>query len=178
MNLATDNGMTGAALFDRLGEPGRMRQLAGYDLFHPGLRDALDRIAARSAQRLGAPVSMASVLLDSAQLVIGRHGVPDAGDDLQGIPAEWSLCAHTVLTGRPYLVADGDADPRHAGNPMLALTHLRSYAGVPLTDGSGHVLGAHCVLEAAPRHFTDADLAVLTEGAADIMRVLEGYRVD
>ncbi|MEU8661636.1 AbfB domain-containing protein [Actinoplanes philippinensis] len=39
-------------LFDRLGAPARIRQLAAYDLFAPGLTSRLDTIAARSAERL------------------------------------------------------------------------------------------------------------------------------
>ncbi|MFI1990969.1 GAF domain-containing protein [Actinoplanes sp. NPDC020271] len=171
------NSTTNTDLFDRLGEPARMRHLAAYDLLHPELRDHLDRIATHSAHKLNAPVSMASILLDSAQLIIGRHGLPDTGDDLQGTPAEWALCTHTVLAGAPFLLTDNTADPRHADNPLLNMTGLRSYAGVPLTDDSGHVLGAHCVLDATPRHFTEEDLDVLTQGAAEIMRILDRHRL-
>ena len=171
------NPTTNTELFDQLGEPARMRQLAGYDLFHPDLRTDLDRIAARTADRLHAPVSMASILLDSAQLIIGRHGLPDTGDQLQGTPAEWAMCTHTVLAGSPFCLIDNTADPRHADNPLLAMTGLRSYAGVPLRDDSGHVLGAHCVLDATPRHFTEQDIAVLAEGAAEIMRILDRHRI-
>jgi GAF domain-containing protein len=169
--------MTNAELFDRLGDPGRMRHLAAYDLLHPALREHLDRIATRSAHRLHAPVSMASILLDSAQLIIGRHGLPATGDDLQGTPAEWAMCTHTLLAGSPFCLTDNTADARHADNPLLAMTGLRSYAGVPLRDDSGHVLGAHCVLDATPRHFTEQDIAVLTEGAAEIMQILDRHRI-
>ncbi|MEV4276467.1 GAF domain-containing protein [Actinoplanes xinjiangensis] len=169
--------MTNTELFDRLGEPGRMQRLAGYDLFHPGLRTDLDRIASHSAGRLHAPVSMVSILLDSAQLVIGRHGLPDTGTEIDGTPAEWSLCTQTVLAGRAYRVTDNTTDPLHADNPVLAMAGLRSYAGVPLIDDSGHVLGAHCVVDVTPRHFSEAEIAVLDEGAADVMRALRQHLV-
>jgi GAF domain-containing protein len=166
--------LTNTELFDRLGEPGRMHRLARYDIFDPGLRANLDRIATRSAERLGTAVSMVSVLLDSAQAIIGSHGLPGAGDELQGAPAEWSLCTNTVLGGRPYCLTDTTLDPRHAGNPFLTMAGLRSYAGVPLQD-RGHVLGAHCVIDVAPRHFSDDDIAVLTEGAAAAMTELSRH---
>ncbi|KUL22829.1 GAF domain-containing protein [Actinoplanes awajinensis] len=172
MNLKTNTD-----LFSRLGEPARMQRLAGYDLFDTGMHRQLDRIAARSAARLQAPVSMVSILLDSAQFIIGHHGLPDTAAQLQGTPAEWALCTRTVLAGSPYCLTNSDTDPQHADNPIMAITGLRSYAGVPLRDDTGQILGAHCVLDAAPRRFTELDVAMLSEAAVDTMRILEQYRV-
>ncbi|GAA2711550.1 GAF domain-containing protein [Actinoplanes palleronii] len=169
------NTMTDTELFTRLGDPARIHRLAEYDLHHPALRTHLDGIARDSAERLRAPVSLVSVLLDSAQFIIGRHGLSGATAGLQGVPAEWALCTQTVLTSAPYCVSDGTTNPRHSGNPMLTLTGLRSYAGVPLIDDNGQVLGAHCVLDTVPRHFTEHDIASLTEGAAEALRVLGRY---
>jgi GAF domain-containing protein len=56
------------------------------------------------------------------------------------------------------------------------MTGVRSYAGVPLRDDAGIVLGAHCVLDLAPRSFTDDDVAVLDHGAGQIMGILAGHR--
>lgn len=166
-----------ADMFERLGRPARMRQLAGYDLFSPGLRARLDALATRAATRLGAPVSLISVMLDSAQFILGSHGVAGWVAQAQGLPAEWSLCARTTLAGEPYRVSDGAADPAHADNPMLSLTGLRSYAGVPLVDESGQALGAHCVLDTGPRTFTEDDVAVLAAGAAEALRILADHRL-
>jgi GAF domain-containing protein len=96
--------------------------------------------------------------------------------EIDGIPAEWSMCAHTVLAGQPYCVTDGPADPTHADNPLLTLTDLRSYAGVPLIDRSGQAIGAHCVIDVHPRTFTDDDVAMLADGAAETIRILEEHR--
>ncbi|MEU4424930.1 GAF domain-containing protein [Actinoplanes sp. NPDC024001] len=164
-------------LFDRLGEPARIRELAGYDLLNPDLRTSLDAIALRSATLLEAPVSLVSVVLDSSQFILGSHGVSGWVAESQGTPAEWAMCTHTVLAGEPYCVTDGMADPKHAGNPFLQMTGLRSYLGVPLLGADEHVLGAHCVIDARPRIFTDVDLAVLHDGAEKVMRLLGAYRL-
>lgn len=167
---------TAADLFSRLFQPARMHQIAQYDVFAPTLQAQLDAVAAHTAGLLNAPVSMVSVLLDSSQFIIGQHGVPGWIADVQGTPAEWALCTHTVLAGAPYCIADGTIDPVHADNPLFAMAPIRSYAGVPLTDDSGHVLGAHCVIDVTPRTFTDADIAILTVGAVEAMRLLTEHR--
>jgi GAF domain-containing protein len=172
------NTTPGTDLFDRLGRPDRLLRLAGYDIFDPGLRPRLDAVAARSAERLRAPVSMISVLLDSSQFILGQHGVPGWVAEVRGIPAEWSLCSNTVLTGKPYCLANAADDPVYAENPLLAANGVRSYAGVPLIDDSGYALGAHCVIDVAPRAFTEADLDGLHEDAAESLRILAEYRVD
>ena len=171
------NALTATELFTRLGESARMQQIASYDVFDPGLQTRLDEVAARSAELLHAPVSMVSVVLDSSQFIVGQHGVPGWVAEVQGTPAEWALCSHTVLAGSPYCIIDGTTDPVHADNPLLAMTPLRSYAGVPLEDGSGHILGAHCVIDVVPRSFTDHDIAVLNDGAQHTMDILTEYRL-
>jgi GAF domain-containing protein len=170
------NTITPAELFSRLGEPARIQQIARYDVFDPALQARLDAVAARTAGLLHAPVSMISVVLDSSQFIIGQHGVSGWISEVQGTPAEWALCSHTVLAGEPYCITDGTADPVHAANPLLAMTPLRSYAGVPLRDDSGQVLGAHCVIDVTPRTFTEHDITVLTAGADETMRILAEHR--
>jgi GAF domain-containing protein len=165
-------------LFDRLGEPARMRQIARYNLFDPTLRTRLDAVTTETAGRMAVPVSLVSVILDNAQYLIGAHGVGGWVAEAQGTPAEWALCTHTVLAGRPYCVNDGRTDPVHVGNPLLAMTGLRSYAGVPLIDESGQILGAHCGIDVVPRTFTNEDLEVLNEGATTAVRILRDYRID
>lgn len=164
-------------LFDRLGEPTRMRQLARYDLFDPALMARLDKVSAHTAERLHAPVSVTSMILDSSQYILGSYGIGGWIAEVQGTPAEWSFCTHTVLAGGPYCIVDGMTDPVHAGNPLLALSGARSYAGVPLSDESGLALGAHCVVDTTPREFTAEDIDILEEGAGESMRILQEYRV-
>ncbi|MGX6600857.1 GAF domain-containing protein [Micromonosporaceae bacterium Da 78-11] len=165
-------------LFARLGEPTRMRRIAAYDLFHPELPERLDAVASTSAHCLSAPVSLVSVVLDSSQFILGSYGLSSWVAETRGLPAEWALCSRTVLSGSPYCVADSTADPEHVDNPILAMTGMRSYAGVPLRDESGIVLGAHCVVDTAVRTFTDDDLELLEEGARQVMLVLARHRTD
>jgi GAF domain-containing protein len=156
-------------LFERLGTPQRMGQIAALDFFDPALRPKLDAVARRSAILLAAPVALASLILDTAQLVVGSHGVGGWIADVGGTPAEWAICTQVVLTGEHYSIIDNETDPQHADNPILRMTGLRSYLGVPLIV-KGQVVGAHCVLDTRSRVFDDMDVEVLTLGAAEIVR--------
>ncbi|HWS33063.1 MAG TPA: GAF domain-containing protein [Actinoplanes sp.] len=164
-------------LFDRLGVPERIREIAGYDLYTADLRTTLDDLAERTARTVQAPVSLISVMLDTSQFIIGSYGVSGWVAHAQGTPAEWALCTHTVLAGEPYCVVDAREDPRHAENPMVRMTGLRSYLGVPLTGFGGHTLGAHCVIDSRPRVFSDTDRRVLTDAAAEVMTLLDAHRL-
>ena len=164
-------------LFDRLGDPERMMRIAGYDITDPRLRERLDAVAERAAKLLEAPISLVSFVLDSSLYIVGSHGLSGWVAQAQGMPAEWSMCTHAVLNGRPYCIGDGAADPLHADNPLLEMTKLRSYLGVPLVDEGGHALGAHCVMDVRPRMFGTVDIAVLSDGAQEALAILAEHRV-
>ncbi|GII05608.1 GAF domain-containing protein [Planobispora takensis] len=158
----------------------RLSEIALYDLTAPGLREELDDLARRSAERLDCAVGLVTILLDSAQVYIGAHGLPadDWMTQAGGTPAEWAFCLRVVRTGRPYVVTDAPADPRYAGNPLVELAGVRSYAGVPLIGSGGHVLGAHCVKDflSRSRSYGEAELEVLRQGAEEALTVLSRYR--
>lgn len=165
-------------LFERLGRPDRMRRIAAYDLFHPALPARLDQIAARAANDLHAEISLVSIILDTSQFILGSHGVSGWVADAHGIPAEWSLCSQVVLAGKPLLIADGTTDPRVAGNPLLEMSAMRSYAGVPLTERSGETLGTLCVIDHPARDFDDDEIATLQSAADEALTVLADYRTN
>jgi DNA-binding response OmpR family regulator len=163
----------GSPLLDRR----RLAALAGYDWDHPELRREVDAITRRTAGRLGLPTGMANLVLDTTAITLGSHGVPEWLDEARGTPVEWSFCARTVPTGRPYVVPDATVDEDQRDNPFVTRDKFVSYAGVPLIDQDGQVLGAHCVLGADARAFGDADLAELRAAAGEIMAVLQRYRL-
>jgi GAF domain-containing protein len=157
-----------------LTDPRRLLALAGIDLDNPDLQRELDAISARTAGRLGLPIGLVSLVLDTTQVFAGSHGVGGWLAAAGGTPVEWSFCAHTVTTGEPYIVDDAVNDSVQADNPLVTIDNVGSYAGVPLVVG-GQVLGAHCVIGTTAHVFTDADLAELRIAAGDIIAVLQQY---
>ncbi|MEU4563688.1 GAF domain-containing protein [Actinoplanes sp. NPDC023936] len=157
------------------GYPDRFEVLADIDLDDPELRRRLDLISERTAGRLGQPVALVSMVLDTAQVFPGSYGLTGWLAEMAGTPIEWSFCVNAVETGAAYVVPDTTVDAKQADNPLVTVDGVRSYAGVPIiVDGA--VLGTHCVLGTDAREFTDADLAELRRGADEISGVLGAYR--
>lgn len=155
--------------------PDRFHVLADIDLDDPELRRHLDRIAERTAERLGQPIGLVTMVLDTAQVFTGSYGLRGWLAEMAATPIEWSFCVNAVESGTAYVVPDATIDAAQATNPLVTVDGLRSYAGVPIVI-DGAVLGAHCVLGTDPRVFTDADLAELRRGAEEISELLQSYR--
>ncbi|WP_229068256.1 GAF domain-containing protein [Actinoplanes sp. DH11] len=156
--------------------PDRYEILAAIDLDDPELRRHLDRVAARTAERLGQPIALVSMVLDTAQVFPGSYGLTGWLAEMAGTPIEWSFCVNAVRTGAAYVVPDATADAEQADNPLVTVDGVRSYAGVPIVI-DGAVLGAHCVLGRDSHDFTDADLAELRRSAEEISELLQSYRL-
>jgi len=153
----------------------RLLILASIDLDNPHLQRELNVITERTARRLNQPVSLVSMVLDTAQFFAGSYGLEGWLADVHGTPVEWSFCATPVETGRPYVVPDSTADARQATNPLVTVDGLRSYAGVPIVV-DGIPLGAHCVIGFETHSFTDDELDQLRVSANEIAALLQAYR--
>jgi GAF domain-containing protein len=76
-------------------------------------------------------------------------------------PIERSFCRFVVGAGRPFVVADANIDPRTIGDPAIEAFAAVSWAGYPLVDGEGAILGTFCVMDSEPHDWTVTDLHVL-----------------
>ena len=161
---------------DALADPARLAALTAYDLSSPELRRRLDELAARTAAALGQPIALTSLVMDCAQTLPGASGLQGWLAQVRGTPVEWSFCANAVVSGQPYVVPDTAGDALQHDNPLVTLDGIASYAGVPLRDADGHVLGAQCVLGTAPHEFTDQEIAVLEAAAAEAVAILGEHR--
>ncbi|MFG1607627.1 GAF domain-containing protein [Actinoplanes sp. NPDC049265] len=150
----------------------RMRAIAAYDLFDPGLAGELRSICRRTADRLGLPLAAVQVVLDGATAVLATNDENDLLTTMGGAPREHSLCVNVVQDRAPYVVEDLADHPEHADNPGLLLGLIRAYAGVPLVLPGGEILGTHCVMSPQPRPFGHADLAELRTAADEILRLI------
>ena len=100
-------------------------------------------------------------------------GSATGADGQAGLPRDTSICAYVVHEGEDVVVQDVARDPRFADNPVLAEARVKFYAGVPLKNQHGMVLGSLCIMHDMPRRMDASDMDVLHDMAKDLMERLQ-----
>lgn len=148
-----------------LGDAARLSALAATGL-NAEADESFDRFASLARATIGAPVSLVSLVDSARQFFPGQVGLGLPWCDSRRTPLSHSFCQYVVTTGSPLVICDARTDPRVAGNLAITELGVLSYAGMPLTDADGHVLGSLCVIDHQPRQWTEAELALLRDLAA------------
>jgi PAS domain S-box-containing protein len=139
--------------------------------------DGLVRLAARSVV---APVGLLTLVDEERMHVVGRHGLPPDLDRVHSEPTTSSFCQFVVSEDRPLVVRDAREDPVLRELGVVHSRHITAYLGQPVHDAAGHTLGAVCVTDSVPRHWTDDDIAAIAEcaGLIEVMLAAETSRED
>lgn len=154
-------------------ESERLRVLQSYDILdsQPEIDfDALVRIAACA---LDAPMAVVG-LLDSDRIWFkSRLGVNTPELD-RGV----AFCAYTAMqSNRLFIVEDLSQDKRFKTNKLVTEPpYLRFYAGAPLVDPNGYVLGTIAVVDTRPRNLNEKQREVLYDLSLLVMTALENRR--
>ena len=103
-------------------------------------------------------------------------GVAPVTAEELNVPRPLSMCSHVVANAQTMVVPDVSRDLRFAGNPALGAKGVRFYAGAPLRDAGGHVLGTLCLLDMEPRVLSQREVKLLEAMADDVMTLLRQTR--
>lgn len=142
-------------------EDQRQRALDSLALEDSGRQERFDRITRLACRSLSMPMAYITVLDRDRAWWPSAAGFPPGSPS--SAPRQETLCDTTQGLGDTLVVEDVREDPRFADLPMVVAGMLVSYAGVPLCDSMGHVLGSLCVSDTTPRHLDADDLDTLTD---------------
>ncbi len=92
------------------------------------------------------------------------------------VARQQSICSHLVYQNEELLIEDIARDPRFARNKRLSEEKIRFYAGVPLRNKQGLVLGSLCILDKKVRSLSEDDVVLLKALADDLMTTLSSTR--
>lgn len=126
----------------------------------------MDRFARLVTSVLGVPVALVSLVEPTRQVFPGMVGLAEPWAARRATPLTHSLCQHVVTEGAPLILEDAREDARTCTSLAIGDLGVVGYAGMPLTDSDGHVLGSLCAIDTKPRHWSRGDLNDLEDLAA------------
>ncbi|MFC9266242.1 GAF domain-containing protein [Streptomyces zhihengii] len=135
----------------------------------------LDAFAARLAQAAGAPYAMVNIFGDRQQF-FGLH-TPGEDSDLptvgRSMPLDHGFCPEVVDRRKALVLPDVFSSPRFAGNTVVDLIGIRTYAGAPLVHGDT-VLGTVCFVGPVERDLSTGrdSLALIKQHRDHVMAFL------
>lgn len=135
-------------------------------------RDAiLKQFAWFASESLGIPASFISVIDEHHQFVRAAHNIA-----LCRTSRKDAFCRHMVVNGNVMIVPDTLLDPNFATHPLVvAPPGIRFYAGAPLENREGIILGTLCVTDWKPHRFPRKKVRMLTTLARLVMAFLETW---
>ncbi len=126
-------------------------------------RVALDRLARVARRALSTSVCLISTFEHDRQRFIGADGLDEPWASRRWSPYSHSLCQYPYRANDRLVLPDTLLDPRFSSNGAVTEAQVRAYAGVPLRDRDGNVLGAFCAIDFQPRDWSPDDLAQLED---------------
>jgi PAS domain S-box-containing protein len=168
---------TRAALADAV----RLAALRATDLQSAMRVEALRPIVRLAARALRVPVAQINVLTADAQVPVVACAPAVLGDAYdKPVGLESSYCQHVVASGQPLIVSDARIHPLVFDSLGTTQSGIIAYAGVPLRapaalgpEMGGRVLGTICVVDFAPREWSDDEVNLLTDLATAVTAELE-----
>jgi GGDEF domain-containing protein len=145
----------------RLSDPVRLAALDATGLLDAPAVPELDELTRIVAWMLDVPAATISLVDDNRQIFAGMCGITGRAAEERGTPLEESVCQHPVATGRPLIVSDARENELLRDNPSVRERDVVAYAGIPLVDPSGAVIGVICAIDHEPRAWTEEDVTTL-----------------
>jgi serine phosphatase RsbU (regulator of sigma subunit) len=131
-----------------------------------GADSSFDRYARMVCRSLGVPAALVSLVEDDRQIFPGACGLPPDVDAARQTPLSHSFCQYVVADQAPLVITDARQDPRLQDNLAISDLGVIAYAGWPITDHTGTIVGSLCALDSEPRAWTDEQIEMLRDLAA------------
>jgi PAS domain S-box-containing protein len=143
-------------------EAERLASLDALDLLDTPGEPRFDRITRIAQRHFGVHIALVSLVGADRVWFKSMQGI-----EVCVTQRAASFCERAIRSEGVFCVPDAVADPRFAGNPMVAgPPHIRFYAGAPLHAPGGQRIGTLCIMDDQPRAMTGADNDMLLDLAA------------
>lgn len=134
---------------------------------HTGHGDpSFDRYARMVCRALGVPVALVSLVEDDRQVFPGACGLPADVEAGRETPLSHSFCQYVVADQGPLIVADAREDDRLRDNLAIPDLGVIAYAGWPIADHTGTIIGSLCAIDLEPHDWSTESIEMLEDLAA------------
>lgn len=152
-------------------EQERIKRLELYDLLNLGKDPELDVLAEAACLIADCPSSLIAMMEQETQTIQSCIGL-----DLDFVDRENTVCQYAILDRNILVIEDTMLDERSSYNPLIKQGGIRFYAGVPLVDEEGFVLGTLCVIDYKPKTLSEQQITSLEKLGIAITKLLIGKR--
>ncbi|MDR3022747.1 response regulator [Chryseobacterium sp.] len=152
-------------------EEARMRKLEFLGLLNLEKDPQLDIFAETACLVTDCPAALIAMMESETQTIQSCVGLA-----LDFVDRKSTLCQYSIANGDVVVINDTLLDERSFDNPLILTGGIRFYAGVPLIDDEGFVLGTICVIDYKPKTITDDQISTLKKIGETITKVLMGKR--
>ncbi len=151
----------------------RLESLKELHILDTPIDDSFERITRLVKTVFNTPI-VAISLVDEKRQWFKSQQVLDVCETSRAI----SFCGHAILNDGLFVVKDASQDVRFSDNPLVVgEPHIRFYASHPLKSLKGHAIGTLCIIDHAPRDFSEEDAQALKDFAAIVEKELISQNV-
>ena len=133
----------------------------------------MEHHARRVRDSLGVPVALVSLVHPEQQVFPGMVGLGEPWATARCTPLSHSFCQYVVAGKQPLVISDAREHPWVMDNPAISDLGVIAYAGMPLIDAAGRVLGSLCAIDTVPRRWSDTELQRLSHLADECSTELQ-----
>ena len=157
---------------DPIKEERRLLAVQCYNLLDTAPEEEFDHITRLTVSIFKVPIAIISLMDRDRQWYKSRVGLP-----FYEISRELSFCNYTMIQTSMLEVEDTTRDPRFCDHPSVqADGGVRFYAGYPIIDDEGFVLGTFCIAGFEPRKLTAEETALFLLLAQSATSLVKSYK--
>lgn len=152
-------------------EEQRLKKLEFFELLDLGKDPELDVFAEGACLIADCPASLIAMMEKDRQTVQSCVGLA-----FDFVDRKDTVCQYTIASRETVVINDTFTDERSSDNPLIREGGIRFYAGVPLIDNEGFVLGTLCVIDYKPKTISEKQIASLEKMGAAVTKILMGKK--
>ncbi|MEU4689405.1 ATP-binding protein [Actinoplanes sp. NPDC023714] len=126
---------------------------------------AADRLAALTVHGARAACGIIHLAEGGHLRLVGGYNLPEGFQPMQSVPVSATLGGLVLRTGFPVVISDVNVDERVPADAPVRAVGIRSFAGFPVRDPDGTIMGTCSVMDYQPRNWQPEELTAVDDGA-------------